>query len=67
MAKPPKSWRNRPQPRPWKAEEDRVIIELTALGVGLHQHVLDASLPGRTFSEVIDRRLALREGENNDR
>ncbi|KPL67382.1 hypothetical protein SZ64_04245 [Erythrobacter sp. SG61-1L] len=59
MPKPPKAWSRRPAPAPWTPEEDDKIREITRIGLG--SHFYESALPGRSFSEIIERRLQLAE------
>lgn len=58
----PRSWNQRPAVRPWQPAEDATLIEITRLDIGLHDHVLQASLPGRSFGEAVERRYVLMQG-----
>lgn len=62
MAKPNPAWRKRADPSPWTPDEDAKIVEMTALGVGFHEHTIAAILPGRTAGQAIERRYQLRAG-----
>jgi len=55
MSRPPSSWRRRPGPRPWTDEEDAEIINATGCGLSVdYLHI-----EGRTFGELMERRLEL--------
>lgn len=57
----PKSWRERDKrtPEPWTEAEDERVIDIANCGVALC-FAMDF-LPDRTFGEIVERRLQLRE------
>lgn len=46
-------------PRPWTPEEDEKVAEIARIGLASDHWTL--ALPGRTFGEIAERRLSLRE------
>ena len=53
----PPSWRKRPPPAPWTAEEDAELANM--ITCGLCAYFYQVGLPHRPFGEILQRRLDL--------
>lgn len=55
MSRPPSSWRRRQYPKAWTPEEDKALADMIRCGLSVDYY----ALPGRSFGEILDRRLEL--------